>query len=157
MADVDRTLLRLRSEYEVLGQHRDDGRNLLLACHVNLCGVRLKLVGDFVVDTRQQRHKVELTAELLHHSVQRLNEPRTLHGVTPREVACQRQNTLVTGEEHAESTDQTYADVNPVWIRTPDDFQNLAWTFVVQRYTYDKIYTRTWRYEPQCGTHSTLK
>jgi len=34
--DVDGTLLRLWSEVDVLGQHRDDGWNLLLGIHVRL-------------------------------------------------------------------------------------------------------------------------
>ena len=56
MPDVDGTLFWLWSEVDVLGQHRDDGWNLLLGVHVRLrCWRgRLKLVCDFVVDTRQE-------------------------------------------------------------------------------------------------------
>ena len=43
--------------------------------------------------------------------------------------------------EHSDnkSVQRAQTEVNPVWIKAPDDFQNLVRTFAVQRYLCDKI------------------
>lgn len=81
----------LWGEDDILGQHADHGRNLLLAIHEFLAGVGLELVGHLTVDPGQDPNQVTAGTVLLQHLAQRLHEPRTFGGVAPREVTCGRE------------------------------------------------------------------
>ena len=86
--------LLLRSEVEILGQHRHDGRHLFHAGRVRVRRLRLVLVRHLAIDARQQSNELHLApaAVFVHHLMQRLDEPRAFLGVIPRQIPCQQTN-----------------------------------------------------------------
>ena len=85
-------------EIEVLGQHGDDARDLLLGAEAWRAGGRLEVQRHLVVDARHDLHQLQRAAVFLQHLAQRLHEPRAVGGidkmsmvggVPPGEVAWQ--------------------------------------------------------------------
>ena len=93
-AAVDMQLI-FRLKIEQFGERADDAGHLLHAGREVVIRAGLEVISDDFVDKCQHVRQLHRCTVLAEHPHQRLDEPRAVHVVTPREVAC-RSTTQVT-------------------------------------------------------------
>lgn len=82
-------VLQWRSvEIQLLGEHGDHTRNLLLFAEPRVFGPGLKAGGHHVVDPCQYLHDLQLLAKLIEDVAEGLDEPGPAARVSPRVVPC---------------------------------------------------------------------
>jgi len=89
----------LRNKVDVLGQHRHDGRHLLLVAEEPVVGVcradqRLEEIRHVVVDTCQNVYEVLSRVVLTQHRTQRSDEHRAVSSAE-REITCRNNSSHV--------------------------------------------------------------
>ena len=81
-------VLLLWPEVDVASEHGHEARHLFHVVGKLLVGAGGELVGHDAVDVGQHMKQLHLGAVVLQHDAQRLDEPRALLVVAPREAAC---------------------------------------------------------------------
>ena len=87
-SNLDNLVFRL--EVEEFGKGADDARHLFHSGREVVVRARLEVIRDDFVDEGQQVCQLHCGAVLAKHTDQRLDEPRPVNVVTPREVTCIR-------------------------------------------------------------------